>query len=152
MWFTVQHSRQNRALSNIHWSMCVDREYRSIHSIQETLKNAYWRHTHPLVCLLKLGAIYKSLLTTRPLGSVNFILWDSNQLFEACVWQRTMGGSCSKPAPSGLEAFIWANAASVSGNEGGVAGVFVGTQLCRRKRLLTSPLHTHTQATTLQSS
>ena len=50
------------------------------------------------------------------------------QLFEACVWQRTMVGSCIMAEFSaGLEALSWAKAASVSGKAGGVAGVFVGT-------------------------
>lgn len=51
------------------------------------------------------------------------------QLFDACVWQRTIVGSCIMAEFSaGLEALSWAKAASVSGKAGGVAGVFVGTQ------------------------
>ena len=45
---------------------------------------------------------------------------------------RTIEGSCNKAEVSGLEAFSCAKAAKVSGNEGGVAGVFVGTHVvCR---------------------
>lgn len=56
----------------------------------------------------------------------------SHQLFEAWVWQWTMVGSCNKEADvsAGLEACNRANAARVSGNWGGVAGVLVGTIAC----------------------
>ena len=48
-----------------------------------------------------------------------------------------MVGSCIIPELSaGLEALSWAKAASVSGNAGGVAGVFVGTHdaCCTKKK------------------
>jgi len=101
-------------------------------------------HSDTLIYKSQEGDTDRSLLTMFHVQwQVSAILTrNCYQLFEARLWQCTIVGSCNTPELSaGLEAFNCPNAASVSGNAGGVAGVFVGTQLYRkRQKVLLTPL------------